>query len=99
MIGNDPYVGPLKGYFAIPDIGDFENPIFDIDLKFAIFALEKIDIRYWIFNFRYWLAENPIFKTGQNRYWILRHLKILYPICDPPFWGSISVNSHFEFVS
>ena len=41
-------IGPLKGYFPIPDIGDFENPIFDIDLKFAIFALEKIDIRYWV---------------------------------------------------
>ena len=40
--------GPLKGYFAIPDIDDFENPIFDIDLKFAIFDFEKIDIRYWV---------------------------------------------------
>ena len=41
-------IGPLKGYFPIPDIGDFENPIFDIDLKFSIFALGKFDIRYWV---------------------------------------------------
>ena len=42
------YIGPRKGYFPIPDIDDFENPIFDIDLKFAIFALEKIYIRYCV---------------------------------------------------
>ena len=42
------YIGPLNGYFVIPDIGDFENPIFDIDHKFAIFGLKKIDIRYWV---------------------------------------------------
>ena len=35
-----------EGYFPIPDIDNFENPIFDIDLKLEIFALEKIDIRY-----------------------------------------------------
>ena len=77
----------MKGYFPIPDIGDFENPIFDIDHKFAIFALEKFDFRYY---FRYWLAKNPIFKTGIKRYRILKNMKIRYQILDlppPPFRG------------
>ena len=72
-------IGPLKGYFLIPDIGDFENPIFDIDLKCPIFALEKSDIWYWVFNFRHWLSKYPIFKTGKNRYGIFRNLKITGP--------------------
>ena len=68
----------------------------------------KSDIRYWPqicdicfrkkwypilgFNFRYWLAKNPIFKTGKKSILDTKNLKIRCPILDPPpFWGPINI--------
>ena len=66
------------------DIGNFENPIFDIDLKFTIFALEKNRYPILGFNFRYWLAKNPIFKTGKKLILDTQEFENPMPDTGPP---------------